>query len=218
VSFVNAFGEKTQLFTKINGHSSRFAVESQQFLISPLPFLPLFFKDQIVRTYLKHDLKPTMIRLTTPDDTNKLLDLAEATGLFEPNQIEELDQMLDQYFSDGINTEGLWFTDDENELVGVVYVAPERMTEGTWNLYLIAVHPDYQRKGRGAALLNHVEQMLAERGERVLLVETSGLEDFEYVRIFYRKSGYEEEARIREFYKAGDDKIIFRKALRSVAT
>jgi ribosomal protein S18 acetylase RimI-like enzyme len=159
-----------------------------------------------------------MIRLTTPDDTNKLLDLAEATGLFEPNQIEELDQMLGQYFSDGINTEGLWFTDDENELVGVVYVAPERMTEGTWNLYLIAVHPDYQRKGRGAALLNHVEQMLAERGERVLLVETSGLEDFEYVRTFYRKSGYEEEARIREFYKAGDDKIIFRKALRSVAT
>jgi ribosomal protein S18 acetylase RimI-like enzyme len=159
-----------------------------------------------------------MIRLTTPDDTNKLLDLAEATGLFELNQIEELDQMLGQYFSDEINTEGLWFTDDENELVGVVYVAPERMTEGTWNLYLIAVHPDYQRKGRGAALLNYVEQMLAERGERVLLVETSGLEDFEYVRTFYRKSGYEEEARIREFYKAGDDKIIFRKALRSVAT
>jgi hypothetical protein len=36
---------------------------------------------------------------------------------------------------------------------------------------------------------------------------------FEYVRSFYRKSGYGEEARIREFYKAGDDKIIFRKAL-----
>ncbi|WP_404788101.1 hypothetical protein [Altericista sp. CCNU0014] len=55
--------------------------------------------------------------------------------------------------------------------------------------------------------------MLTERGERVLLVETSGTEDFEYVREFYRKSGYEEEARIREFYTAGVDKIIFRKML-----
>lgn len=170
-----------------------------------------------MRADSEHYLKPIMIRLTAPDDTNKLLALAEATGLFEPNQIEELAQMLGQHFSDGADSEGLWFTDHDNELVGVAYLAPERMTEGTWNLYLIAIHPDYQRQGRGAALLSHVEQTLAKRGERVLLVETSGLEDFEYVRAFYRKSGYDEEARIREFYKAGDDKIIFRKALKSVA-
>ena len=75
------------------------------------------------------------------------------------------------------------------------------------------MHPNYQKQGRGKALLLHVEQMLAERGERILLVETSGTEDFEYVREFYRKSGYEEEARIREFYAAGVDKIVFRKAL-----
>lgn len=158
-----------------------------------------------------------MIRLTTPDDTNKLLTLAEATGLFESNQIEELAQMLGQHFSDGKDSDGLWFTDYENEPMGVAYVAPERMAEGTWNLYLIAIHPDYQRQGRGAALLSRIGQMLAKRNERVLLVETSGLEDFEYVRAFYRKSGYEEEARIREFHKAGDDKIISCKALGSVA-
>ena len=158
-----------------------------------------------------------MIRLTTPDDTNALLTLAEATGLFESNQIEELAQMLNQHFNEEADSQGVWFTDDDSEPVGVAYVAPERMTEGTWNLYLIAIHPDRQRQGRGAALLRHVEQMLAERGERVLLVETSGLEDFEYVRAFYRKIGYAEEARIRGFYKAGDDKIIFRKSLRSDA-
>jgi ribosomal protein S18 acetylase RimI-like enzyme len=154
-----------------------------------------------------------MIRLTTPDDATALIALAEATGLFEPNQTEDLAQMLDQHFSGETDNQDLWFTDDENEPVGVAYVAPERMTEGTWNLYLIAVHPDRQRQGRGKALLRYVEQMLAERGERVLLVETSGLKNFEYVRAFYRKSGYDEEARIREFYKAGDDQIVFRKAL-----
>ncbi len=154
-----------------------------------------------------------MIRLTTPDDTTALIALAEATGLFEPNQTEYLAQMLDKHFSGKNENQDLWFTDYENDPVGVAYVAPERMTEGTWNLYLIAVHPDRQRQGRGKSLLRHVEQILAERGERMLLVETSGTEDFEYVRAFYRKSGYDEEARIREFYTAGVDKIVFRKAL-----
>ena len=154
-----------------------------------------------------------MIRLTTPNDTTALIALAEASGLFEPNQTEEIAQMLSQHFSGETNSRDFWITDDDDGPVGVVYVAPERMTEGTWNLYLIAVHPDRQRQGRGRALLDYVEQMLAERGERVLLVETSGTEDFEYVRAFYRKSGYDEEARIREFYTAGVDKIVFRKAL-----
>jgi ribosomal protein S18 acetylase RimI-like enzyme len=154
-----------------------------------------------------------MIRLTTTNDVTDVIALAQASGLFEPSQTEELRQMLDQYFNSETEHQDLWFTDDDNGVVGVAYVAPERMTEGTWNLYLIAVHPDCQRQGRGVLLLRHIEQVLAERGERMLLVETSGLESFEYVRSFYRKSGYDEEARIREFYKAGDDKIIFRKPL-----
>ncbi len=158
-----------------------------------------------------------MIRLTTPDDTSALLDLAKATGLFESSQIEELAQMLNQHFNDEIDSQDVWFTDYDNEPVGVAYVAPERMTEGTWNLYLIAIHPDHQKQGRGAALLRYIEQMLAERGERILLVETSGTDDFEYVRAFYRNSGYDEEARIRDFYTDDVDKIVFRKVLRSVA-
>ncbi|MGD1933410.1 MAG: hypothetical protein ACFB0Z_02700 [Candidatus Phaeomarinobacter sp.] len=61
--------------------------------------------------------------------------------------------------------------------------------------------------------MRHVEDVLRARGERVLLIETSGLGSFERTRAFYRKQGYDEEARIREFFGAGDDKIIFRKAL-----
>jgi ribosomal protein S18 acetylase RimI-like enzyme len=155
-----------------------------------------------------------MIRLTSQDDTTALIAVAEASGLFDPNQTDSLAQMLDKHFSDRDETQDIWLTDDDNNKpVGIAYIAPERMTEGTWNLYLIAVHPDRQKQGRGKALLSYVEQMLIERGERILLVETAGTDDFEYVREFYRKNGYEEEARVREFYAAGIDKIVFRKAL-----
>jgi ribosomal protein S18 acetylase RimI-like enzyme len=155
-----------------------------------------------------------MIRLTSQDDTTALIAVAEASGLFDPNQTDSLAQMLDKHFSDRNETQDIWLTDYDNEPVGIAYIAPERMTEGTWNLYLIAVHPDRQKQGRGKALLSYVEQMLMEQGERILLVETAGTDDFEYVREFYRQNGYEEEARIREFYAAGIDKIVFRKALK----
>ncbi len=154
-----------------------------------------------------------MIRFATPEDTDALLVLAGATGLFEADQLAELSQMLEQHFQGRITPPGLWLTDVDPQPVGVAYVAPERMTHGTWNLYLIAIHPDYQRQGRGTALLRDVEQMLTERGERVLLVETSGTDDFDYVRQFYRDRGYTEEARIRDFYIDGVDKVIFRKSL-----
>ena len=154
-----------------------------------------------------------MIRPIAPDDKTALIALVEATGLFQPHETELLNQMLSDYFASPTDSKEFWLTDDDNGLVGVAYVAPERMTEGTWNLYLIAVHPDRQRQGRGAALLAQVEQILMERGERLLLVETSAIESFEYVRSFYSKSGYDEEARIRDFYTAGVDKIVFRKAL-----
>ena len=119
--------------------------------------------------------------------------------------------MLTEYHAAGSGTRDVWLTDNDNDgLVSVAYFAPERMTEGTWNLYFIAVHPDRQKQGRGKAMLDHVVNVLALQGERVLLVETSGTENFDYVRAFYRNNGFTEEARIREFYAAGVDKIVYR--------
>ncbi|MGB3294912.1 MAG: GNAT family N-acetyltransferase, partial [Phormidesmis sp.] len=68
-------------------------------------------------------------------------------------------------------------------------------------------------KGRGTELLQYVETDLRDCDQRLILIETSGVGSFEPTRTFYRKNGYDEEARIRDFYNKGDDKIVFRKAL-----
>ena len=82
-------------------------------------------------------------------------------------------------------------------------------------MLLIAVDPSRHGQGIGTALMRHIERDLASRGGRVLLVETSGSEAFSRTRGFYRAIGCDEEARIREFYAVGEDKIVFRKALPS---
>ncbi|NEO32947.1 MAG: GNAT family N-acetyltransferase [Symploca sp. SIO3C6] len=154
-----------------------------------------------------------MIRPATPNDKEALMAIAEAIGLFTPQELKELGTMLAEYFDGNLGSEHFWITYDDGKLEGVAYYAPEPYANGTWNLYFIAVHPNSQGEGIGTKLLRYVEQTLTVRGERLLLAETSGLPNFESTRAFYRKRGYDEEARIREFYRAGDDKIIFRKAL-----
>jgi ribosomal protein S18 acetylase RimI-like enzyme len=158
------------------------------------------------KTIMETDKK---IRAVTPNDLSDLKVVIEANDLFPSDM---LDEMISGYFNNESGSE-FWFTYEDSKPVAIAYCALERMTEGTWNLYLIAVHPDYQRKGIGNSMLHYIEQMLTTRGERILLVETSSLETFEGTRKFYRKCGYEEEARIREFYQAGEDKIVFRKLL-----
>ena len=156
-----------------------------------------------------------MIRPVQPNDTPALMALIDGTGLFPSHMLGD---MLSEHFADGPGRQDhFWVTDDEAGPVGLAYYAPERMTEGTWNLYLIAVHPDRQREGRGGRLLRFVEESLTARGERILLIETSGLASFEGVRTFYRNCGYEEEATIRDFYNAGEDKIVWRKVLASAS-
>ena len=151
----------------------------------------------------------TYIRAVKSEDVPALKTAIAANDLFPP---EMLDDMMTDYFNNP-DSKDIWFTYVQNEPVAVGYCASEKMTEGTWNLYLIAVHPQHQGQGYGTSMMNYIEQLLAARGERILLVETSGLDSFAKTRAFYRRCGYEEEARIREFYQAGEDKIVFRKSL-----
>jgi ribosomal protein S18 acetylase RimI-like enzyme len=147
-----------------------------------------------------------MIRPITDDDTSALVALADATGLFSPDQLEELRAMVSAALASTGETRPFWLADDDGGLKALAYCEPERMTDGTWNLQLIAVHPTCQRQGRGTQILCALEQTLAGRGARVLLVDTLGTLEFEHVRAFYRRNGFEEEACIREFYARAQTK------------
>lgn len=154
-----------------------------------------------------------MIRPARPDDTDALLAIAEASGLFQPHEVEAVGGMLAAHFAGDLGPDHHWLTDDDDGLAAVAYYAPEPFADGVWNLYMLAVHPDRQGGGRGAALVRHVEGELAAGGARVLLIETSGTDAFERQRAFYRRLGYAEEARIRDYYGPGDDKVVFWKSL-----
>ena len=151
-----------------------------------------------------------VIKNVTSRDTEAVIALSEASGLFNSDGINQIRERLTDYLS---GNNDLWFIAVEDTPVGVLYCAPEAMTEGTWNILMLLVSPHFQRQGHGSSLMSHVEETLAARGAHLVIVETSSIDGFEHVRTFYHKCGYTEEARIRNFYKAGDDKVVYSKVL-----
>lgn len=148
----------------------------------------------------KHIIKPTLA-----DDVPALQTVLDETGLF-PSDL--LPDMLAAALAG--ETEAFWLTCHfDNEAVGLCYTVPEELADGTWNMLALAVRPDVQGKRLGAALVEATEQHLKDKNQRILIVDTSGTDDFALTRKFYAQNGYEEEARIRDFWADGDDKVVF---------
>ena len=155
-------------------------------------------------------MKNITIRPLSADDLTSSKDAINTTGLFPGDM---LDEMAAPFLS-GMAPDDLWFVALDNKVVlGIVYCSPERMTDGTWNLLLIAVRESEQGQGVGSRLTRHLEQTLCKRNGRVLIVETSGLPDFDRTRTIYGALDYVEVARIPEFYAAAEDKVVFWKLL-----
>lgn len=149
------------------------------------------------------------IRGARPADLAALQSVAVATGLFPP---EMLPDMISPFLAG--DEDSFWLTAvAEHKPVGLAFTQVEPMTEGTWNMLALAVHPDYQGKGLGRMIVQKVEHTLVEKAARLVIVDTSGTESFAKARAFYQALGYEVEARIRDFWSAGDDKVTLRKSL-----
>lgn len=150
------------------------------------------------------------IRMINKNDISELKKVLDSIELFPS---EMLDDMITDYLENP-ESEEIWFTATENDKpISIGYCAPEKLTEGTYNLYAIGVRSDIQAKGIGSKMMEFIEDYLKINGHRILIVDTSGTDDFKATRSFYEKLGYNKEAVIRDFWSEGDDKVIYWKRL-----
>jgi ribosomal protein S18 acetylase RimI-like enzyme len=155
-------------------------------------------------------MEKIQIAATVADDVNALMTVAAGTELFPP---EMLPEMLAPVFA-GDGSAVCLSAHVAGVAIGFAYSASEDMTDGTWNMLALAVHPDHQGSGAGGALVTATETALAGQGARMLIVDTSGTDGFARTREFYAKAGYRRVACISEYWAAGDDKITFAKPLK----
>jgi ribosomal protein S18 acetylase RimI-like enzyme len=152
-----------------------------------------------------------------PHDRARVAELLVSTAVFSQ---EEVDVAL-QLFDESMRAAGAAGADDAHRadyeftgafegerLIGYACAGPTPATEGTFDLYWLAVDAAAQGKGIGTALVREVERGLRDRGARMLLVETSSRPDYSNTRAFYTRCGYTEAARINDFYAPADDRIM----------
>jgi ribosomal protein S18 acetylase RimI-like enzyme len=108
---------------------------------------------------------------------------------------------------DGNSYEARILVDEDDRPIAYACFGLTPMTDATYDLYWLITAAERRGQGLGAALLGEVERELRARGARTVRIETSSLEGQGGALRFYRRVGYEEVGRIRDFYRPGDDLI-----------
>jgi len=156
-----------------------------------------------------------VIELAEPHDGPQIVSLTVNAGVFTPEEVAVVAELWDAYIRQGEASGYVFLVYRQSERVlGYACFGPHSLTEGTFDLYWIAVDMAVRRQGIGRALIQQVEQEVDQRGGRLVVVETSSTAAYAPTRRFYESCGYEAEAVIRDFYTLGDDLVIFTKRLR----
>lgn len=145
--------------------------------------------------------------------------ILHSTGNFTPNEIATALELVDAWLATGAAS-GYYCAvldtsadADQGDVQGYVCYGPTPLTDSTYDLYWIAVDRAAQGRGFGRLLLQTTELEVRRQGGSLLLIETSSQESYGNTIQFYERTGYSLVARIANFYRAGDDKLVFAKSL-----
>jgi ribosomal protein S18 acetylase RimI-like enzyme len=154
-----------------------------------------------------------MVRPMKKSDKAAVMDILRRSGMFTPEEIAVAEEQIDIGFDESEQEDynEMVVEDAQGRTAGWMSWGPTPMTEGTYDLYWIAVDPDMQGQGLGKELVRWLEDHVRKTRGRLILIETASQAGYESTRQFYLKQNYQEAARIADYYKPGDDRIIYAK-------
>lgn len=154
-----------------------------------------------------------MIRTATTEDAAGIHRVVVAAGMFTEDEAGFVPGLLADFLSSRKDASHGIIVLDDGGVIGVAHWHPVEMADGVVDLTMIAVDPTAQGNGHGRTLMRHAEEQARGAGQRLMLVQTSGTDQYAKTRRFYAAIGYDEEARVRDYWTDGDDMVMFRLAL-----
>ena len=150
------------------------------------------------------------IRSLHRSDRGRLHELIAGTGMFSDAEVDIALELIDAVLEKpGQRDYLIGVYEAGGSVLGYYCVGPTPGTEGTFDLYWIVVARTAQGSGIGGALDSHARSLVRSLGGRLMIAETSSTSRYDGTRRFYRHRGYEEVARIKDYYRPGDDLIVF---------
>jgi ribosomal protein S18 acetylase RimI-like enzyme len=157
-----------------------------------------------------------MIRPLRRQDKAAVLKIIRDTGMFTAGEVDVAEELIDVYLDVPRQKDYrvVVIENGQKEVAGYMTWGPTALAENVYDLYWMAVAPGEQGRGWGKALAGWLEGEVRKAGGRMILIETSSQPRYEPTRRFYLRLDYKEVARIPDFYKPGDDRIIYAKSFR----
>jgi len=123
-------------------------------------------------------------------------------------------ELLDIYLTQTTQDYEFLVAETQNgHVIGFICYGHTPLTEGTYDLYWIAVDPDFAGRGVGQQLLAEMEKLIRVAAGRLVVIETSSSPLYTSARNFYPKNGYHLAETISDFYRPGEDRLTYVKVL-----
>lgn len=141
-----------------------------------------------------------------PEDVAPARLALETSGAFNG---EEIAVAIDMISAGLAGHYELLAIEGEGEFAGYACFGRAALSQGGWYLYWICVGTKFRNRGLGRKLEAALARRVANLGGSMIVVETSGREDYAHVRRFYEGAGYSVSGRLPDFYAKGDDCVIY---------
>ncbi len=154
----------------------------------------------VKRYVLRHELRPD-------DDVAAL---CRATGFFTDAEIVVAGERAQDRRDRGAASDYRFLlADDAEGLAGYACYGATKITQESWELYWLVVHPRTQRRGLGRLLVEAVLAEMVLAGGRRLYLETASKPLYAPTRAFFAGAGFTLQAVVPDFYAPGDGKQIW---------
>lgn len=144
-------------------------------------------------------------------DRSKLHSILVETRLFTSEEVDVAMELIDIVLQDKNQKDYKIYcvVDHRDQPLGYICYGPAPMTQGTFDLYWIVVDPNFQGQGFGSSLLDFLEKAVEKVDGRMILVETSSTPAYEKTQRYYLNKGFNEVARVPDYYHPGNDRITY---------
>ena len=138
----------------------------------------------------------------------------DSTGFFYDYEIDVAVEIADEHLEKEGNS-GYYFIAAiyQDKMIGFSCYGEIPCTKASYDLYWIGVHNDFRGKGIGIKILQETEKHIISLSGQRVYIETSSTEKYAPTQNFYIRSGYILEARLKDYYKDGDDKLMYSKVI-----
>ena len=151
----------------------------------------------------------------TPDDVEMILNMIAVSGLFSPSEIDSAESLAwDNAYGNGSSPDTFLKATISNAgketVIGFLCFGPIPYWPGNYELYALAVEPEFQRLGIGSVLMAEMNKLIANQNGNSIFLETKTDRTYETARLFCEANNFSPEHRFIKQFIPENGGIVYR--------